>query len=150
MPAWTTYPGLSAPACVVCCIATSAVECTFDVAFPFLGPGNHFPDYDTALEFMDGTVETADCFGLLINVHSGATGKTFSSDASTEDLLILSASYTYPRSTGAFNASDQLAGIDVDSSAILTVSWAFGSWDVVSLGNSIVIYDPETNITVQS
>ncbi len=115
-----------------CCGATPPPifpSCNCALEIPAVaGIAAAFADEMTAVEWMDGTFGLADCFGWMKAPPAGAT---FSADTSTEDELVLSASYS-----GSANAT-QYAQIDVAASTSLTISWSLGS----SGTGSIVIYE---------
>lgn len=147
MPApWTTYVGLVPPTCVVCCEGVVVIPlCALNVADVVNGPNTPFSTYDDAADQLDGTTRLAACFGWLSPVPTGIPSITFTSDTSTENVIVLNASYAHSVGPTEANRAGQTAPIELQGGSFLTVAWTFSSFDDPTGGSLIVVADKDFN-----
>lgn len=125
MCAWTTYSGLAAPMCVVCC-STSPVPPTcacallvppLDIHAPF------YEDYDAATEAISDF--STNCIGFILNIPKEAIA-SFTADNSVPDSLTLTID---SEESGLFQAqgSAMFSSINLKSGSTLSISFELDS-----------------------
>lgn len=111
---------LSIPGCS-CCGGSGETFPSCSCALDIPAVGNiaaAFADPADAVPYMDGTSGLSDCYGW---VDGTATDLDFTADNSTDDVLILTATYS-----GSADLA-QYAQVSVAADAVLTIDWALGS-----------------------